>query len=229
MSENYRRVLVIGDMHGNFDRLLSVFRKTKWNNDEDFLILLGDYVDRGPDNMRCLRWAMEMSQKKNVVALRGNHEEMMLAYYLSDQYADIWLPNGGNKTKRDLDEWRKKEPDALKIALTFIAERPYFHKMTLKGEEYIFCHAGLKPDTPFEEQTTEDLLWIRDEFYRNYSGKAHVVVGHTPIQYFSGNLNADAKPLKLGNKIILMDTGSFLPKGHISCMDVLSGQIWQSD
>ena len=225
---DYKRILVISDMHGNFERLLSVFRKTKWNNDEDFLILLGDYVDRGPENMRCLRWAMEMSTKKNVVALRGNHEEMMLAYYLAEQDSYIWLPNGGDKTKRELDEWQKTDPDAKKKVLMFIAERPYYHKMTVNGETYIFCHAGLKPNVPFEEQTTEDLLWIREEFYREYKGKEKVVVGHTPVQYLIGGFKSDGKPLKLNN-IILMDTGSFLPNGHISCMDIISGQIWQSD
>ena len=225
----YRRVLVIGDMHGNFDRLLSVFRKVRFDNAEDFLILLGDYVDRGPENVRCLRWAMEMSEKENVVALRGNHEEMMLAYYLLDNDADIWLPNGGDKTKRELDEWQKKEPGALKRALMFVAKRPYYHKMTLNGEDYIFCHAGLRPGVPFSEQTTEDLLWIREKFYRNYDGKEKVFVGHTPVQYLSGGFAADDKPLRLKNNITMMDTGSFLPNGHISCMDVLSGQVWQSD
>ena len=225
----YKRILVIGDMHGNFDRLLSVFRKVRFNNAEDFLILLGDYVDRGPENMRCLRWAMEMSEKENVVALRGNHEEMLLAYYLAENIAEFWLPNGVNKTIRELEEWQKKEPDALKRVLTFIAKRPYYHKMTINGEEFIFCHAGIRPGLPFDEQTTEDLLWIREEFYNHYDGKAKFFVGHTPIQYFSGMSTLNVKPLKLSNNITLMDTGSFLPNGHISCMDVLSGQIWQSD
>ena len=78
----YRRVLAIGDMHGNFNRLLNLIHKVDFDPERDFLILLGDYIDRGDENMRCLRWAMEMSEKKNVIALRGNHEQMMYYYYM---------------------------------------------------------------------------------------------------------------------------------------------------
>ena len=106
---NYRRILAIGDMHGKFTRLLSLFHKIDFDEQKDFLILLGDYIDRGDENMRCLRWAMEMSEKPNVIALRGNHEQMMLYYYaLGGTEGYIWLPNGGNKTKDEFDEWRKK-------------------------------------------------------------------------------------------------------------------------
>lgn len=222
----YERILAIGDMHGNFDKLLSVFRKVQFRPEKDLLILLGDYVDRGPENMRCLRWAMEMSEKENVIALRGNHEQMMLAYYvLGGQYSDIWLPNGGSATKREMDVWREREPDALKKVLAFILQRPFYHQLTAGGKEYIFCHAGLKPGVPLEEQEEEDLLWIRGEFYQYYRGDAIVVVGHTPTEYIE---DGGTTPLRHGN-IIIMDTGSFLPHGKISCMDVLSGQVWQSD
>ncbi|MBR4695809.1 MAG: metallophosphoesterase, partial [Selenomonadaceae bacterium] len=52
---NYERILAIGDMHGNFGRLLSVFHKIHFDPEKDLLILLGDYIDRGSENMRCMR------------------------------------------------------------------------------------------------------------------------------------------------------------------------------
>ncbi len=223
----YRRVLAIGDIHGHFNRLLSLFRKIEFDSSKDFLILLGDYIDRGDENMRCLRWAMEMNEKPNVVALRGNHEQMMLYFYLlGTTESKIWLPNGGNATKRELDAWCAREPDALKKVLKFVATLPYYHKMTIVGREYIFCHAGLKPGVPLEEQEEESLLWIREKFYNDYYGDAEVVVGHTPTPYI---FPEKYYPIRLDNKITLLDTGSFLPKGRISCIDVISGKIWQSD
>ena len=221
VTDKYERILVIGDIHGNFDRLLSVYRKAKWRPQEDLLILLGDYVDRGPESGRSLRWAMEMSEKENTVVLRGNHEQMMLAYYLLEGDADIWLPNGGDKTKRD--------PDALKKALKFIAARPLYHCLRHSGRDYMFVHAGINPWRSFAEQTSEHFLWIREEFYRNYTGRVQIVAGHTPTQYLFGAFGAEVAPVRLDNNIILMDTGSFLPRGRISCMDVLSGRFWQSD
>ena len=223
----YERILAIGDLHGNFDRLLSLFHKIRFRPENDLLVLLGDYIDRGPENMRCIRWAMEMSEKENVVALRGNHEQMMLDYYsMEGPYSDIWLPNGGRSTKRDLDAWMEKEPDALERVLDFIRCRPLYHRLSFKGMEYIFCHAGLRPGIPLEEQKEEDLLWIRNEFYRSYNGTSIVVVGHTPTLYLKSGCPT---PMFLKNNIILVDTGSYFPEGRISCIDVLSKNIWQSD
>ena len=156
----YRRVLAIGDMHGKFSRLLNLIHKVNFDPETDLLILLGDYIDRGDENMRCLRWAIEMSKKPNVIALRGNHEHMMLCYYLlGGSEASIWLPNGGAQTKRELDIWLRREPDALKTCLDFINERPLYHQMFIDGKEYIFVHAGLQPGVPLEQQTEESLLW----------------------------------------------------------------------
>ena len=98
--------------------------------------------------------------------------------------------------------------------------------MFIDEQEYIFVHAGLKPGVPLEKQTEESLLWIRSDFYKNYSGSAQVVCGHTPTPYVMPDRYY---PIRLTNKINLIDTGSFLPNGKISCLDVISDQIWQSD
>ena len=230
----YKRILAIGDIHGRFDRLSSVFNKINFDPAQDFLILLGDYVDRGTENLHCLQWAMQISKMPNVVALRGNHEQMMLYYYLMGTYeSTIWLPNGGNKTKAEMDEWCKGDPDFLNKALQFIDKRPYYYRTFINGQEYIFCHAGLKPNVSLENQTVESMLWIREEFYNGYSGTAEVVVGHTPTPYIGKvpgvKITDRYYPIRLPNKITMLDTGSFLPQGRISCIDVISGQIWQSD
>lgn len=229
----YRRIFALGDIHGRFDRLSSVFNKIQFDAEQDFLILLGDYIDRGNENLHCLQWAMKMSKFKNVVVLRGNHEQMMLFYYLLGTFeSSIWLPNGGNRTKAEIDEWCKTNPGFLKQALIFINERPLYHKMTINGKEYIFVHAGLKPNVSLENQTDESLLWIREEFYNDYNGTAEIICGHTPTPYLGELEGLEDRdpyfPVKLPNKITLMDTGSFLPSGRISCIDVLAGRIWQS-
>ena len=228
----YQRILAIGDIHGHFDRLSRVFNKINFGS-KDLLILLGDYIDRGNENLHCLQWAMRISKLPNVIALRGNHEQMMLYYYLLGTYeSTIWLPNGGKLTKAEIDEWSKTNPDFLKEALKFIDKRPYYYQTYINGQEYIFCHAGLKPGVPLESQTVESILWIREEFYNEYNGTAEVVVGHTPTPYIGEvpgmKITDKYYPIHLPNKITMLDTGSFLPNGRISCIDVISGQIWQS-
>ena len=231
----YKRILAMGDIHGKYKRLSSVFNKVHFDQEKDFLILLGDYIDRGEENLHCLQWAMRISELPNVVALRGNHEQMMLDYYMDGSFQSaIWLPNGGNKTKAEIDEWRKSDPTFLDKALKFIEARPLYYRMFVGKQEYIFCHAGLLPGVPLEEQTMQSLLWIRDEFYYYYNGTAEVVVGHTPTPYLgkipgSSSDAVNYRPVRMSNKVTMLDTGSFLPKGRITCMDILTGEYWQSD
>jgi len=69
----YKRILISGDWHDNYRevrKLLDGFNATE----EDLIILLGDYFNRGgyPKEMRKL--ITELSLKDNVILLRGNHD-----------------------------------------------------------------------------------------------------------------------------------------------------------
>jgi serine/threonine protein phosphatase 1 len=49
-------------------------------------------------------------------------------------------------------------------------------------EDYIFVHAGLRPNIPLNQQNPTDLLWIRDEFYvSRFKFQKKVIFGHTPF------------------------------------------------
>jgi serine/threonine protein phosphatase 1 len=65
--------------------------------------------------------------------------------------------------------------------------------------DYFFCHAGIRPGVPCENQSPSDLLWIREDFLR-FEGKSDKVVvhGHTPV----------ARP-EIRHNRINVDTGAF--------------------
>src|SRR5262245_34440427 len=92
------RVLAIGDIHGclrAFDDLLEWVAPTP----EDKLILLGDYVDRGPDSRGVLDRILELRPRLNLICLRGNHEQMMVeAYRGGRSEKKMWLGVGGAET-----------------------------------------------------------------------------------------------------------------------------------
>src|SRR5258708_8319674 len=82
---------------------------------------------------------------------------------------------------------------------------------------YLFVHAGIMPTRQLEEQQTEDMLWIRQEFIFNpHKIDATVVFGHTPIRGVMIDL-----PYKLG-----IDTG--LGYGRkLTCVDFTHGVLYQ--
>jgi serine/threonine protein phosphatase 1 len=222
----YKRVLAIGDIHGNFQRLLSLYAKIHFNPAEDLLIFLGDYIDRGPKSLSVLHWMMKKCQEKNVVALRGNHEQLFWQYFADGGDGALWHRNGGEATCQAIRAASVEEPALLDRCLAFIADRPCSFSLTVQQQNFFFCHAGVEPTIPLHLQQPKDLLWIRGRFYREYRGAVLIVVGHTPTERFPFGGNA---PLWLKNRILLLDTGSYLPEGKISCVDVLTGTCWQSD
>lgn len=96
---------VIGDVHGCVDRLGALLAKI----DADVaaqeqtarIVFVGDYIDRGPASAEVLRFVAEMtgSFPGSVIALAGNHEQMMMDF-LADPTgrARRWLRHGGLET-----------------------------------------------------------------------------------------------------------------------------------
>lgn len=59
------------------------------------LVLLGDYVDCGPQSAEVIQRIIDLSRRYKVVAIRGNHEEMMLQAMENDWYFNTWMSSGG--------------------------------------------------------------------------------------------------------------------------------------
>ena len=228
----YSRVLAIGDVHGMYEKLIKLMDKIRFNPDEDLLIFLGDYIDRGPDPGRCLQYIFALQQQYPdvVVYLMGNHEVMMSSYFMQKRgsynnlivdYAGSWLDNGGLETLDEMDADTKEE------LLQWVMNLPVKYQY----QDYFFCHAGVDPDVPLAVQNEFDMLWRRQQWWEQYKGEETLVVGHTPVQKvmkLTGKERRTPKPLFLANHVIMCDTGAYMSGGKLSCVDVLAGKVWQA-
>jgi serine/threonine protein phosphatase 1 len=231
----YTRVLAIGDVHGMYEKLIKLMDKIRFNPDEDLLIFLGDYIDRGPDPGRCLQYIFALQQQYPdvVVCLMGNHEVMMSSYFMQKRgsynnlivdYAGSWLDNGGLETLKQLDEM---DADTKEELLQWVMNLPVKYQY----QDYFFCHAGVDPDVPLAVQNEFDMLWRRQQWWEQYKGEETLVVGHTPVQKvmkLTGKERRTPKPLFLANHVIMCDTGAYMSGGKLSCVDVLAGKVWQA-
>jgi serine/threonine protein phosphatase 1 len=213
------RILAIGDIHGclnALDALLEVVAPAP----DDLLIMLGDYVDRGPDSRGVLDRLIEMQARWRVVPLRGNHDEMMLDVR-DGQDASLWLNCGGRQTllSYGVSGWNQR--DGLGVV-------PAAHWKFLEHdlvdwyetETHFFVHALAAADLPLGEQPTYLLHWEKlVEPVEHYSGKV-MVCGHTK--------QPSGRPLDLGSTVCI-DTGAYTPHGWLTCLDVRSGRYWQAN
>lgn len=74
---NHEHVAVIGDIHGCFDTLMEGLKQLP----EDCLkVFVGDYCDRGPQNVEMINWLIEHRNDEDKIFLTGNHEAHLVKY-----------------------------------------------------------------------------------------------------------------------------------------------------
>lgn len=194
---NTIRLLAISDIHGSYSEFNALLDKVNYHPTEDKLILMGDYVDRGPDSRRIVEQVMFLQQEWGAIALKGNHDKMACDALTSedDKLDTHWLSNGGLYTlmsycqpdskffEEDFswndyvvlkEELRRK----YKHHLDFLSTLPLYHETA----KHIFVHAGINPLVEnWKQQEPYDFIWIREPFYTKpvVSTNKTVVFGHT--------------------------------------------------
>lgn len=189
-------LIAIGDVHGcalTLDALLDRLRPGQ----DDHLVFIGDYIDRGPDSKGVIDRLIELSTRVHCTFLRGNHEALFLSY-LDEGEFDIWSYNGGTAT---LDSYAVPGQGFVipESHIRFIrATVPFF-----ETESFVFVHAGLKPDRSVAENLAHGnemvFLWERDHLKvpeEALPWEKTVVCGHTPV----------SNPIN-GSRLINIDTG----------------------
>jgi serine/threonine protein phosphatase 1 len=204
------RILAISDIHGMLEKLNKMLEMVNYDPKEDKLILLGDYVDRGPESIKTLQKVMELV-KDGAVALMGNHEDMFFRAVMKQPYwQDVLLHknNGGVITQ---DQFYSLPESQRQEIRDFIFTLP---KITTK-DDFIFVHAGVNPWVALPSQDPVDYLWIRDEFIYGPTvmGKT-VIFGHTPTSYMQGRFTIWHGPGKIG-----IDCGAPFC-GRLACLEI---------
>lgn len=76
---NYKKIHHIGDIHGCYTALKDYLGGVI--HQDEFYIFIGDYVDRGIENVEMVNYLARIADYPNVVLLEGNHDKYLWAYY----------------------------------------------------------------------------------------------------------------------------------------------------
>ncbi|MFO0938296.1 MAG: metallophosphoesterase family protein [Gemmataceae bacterium] len=170
------RILAIGDIHGclvQFDALVDKIAPTQ----NDHLILLGDYVDRGPDSAGVISRILKLSKTVRVTCLKGNHEQMMLEAFDSQDKLSDWIRNGGDATLRSYAGLNSSLRDIPSEHWNFLENQLVDY---LESESHIFVHANAYSDLDMCEQPDYMLRWERCDNISPHISDKVIVCGHTP-------------------------------------------------
>lgn len=211
------RVYAIGDVHGRadlFDRLAQRIEADLRAHPckEVVTVFLGDYVDRGPDSFGVIARLAKRDFPTPFVALRGNHEDTMMQFFVDESVCAGWTQFGGLDTLRsygvDVREAQRKGGVA-RLRAELVERTPQEHRrfldetrLSAEYGDYFFCHAGVRPHVPLARQDPYDLMWIRGEFLAHPGRFGKIVVhGHTIVpmaENLSNRINVDTGAYKSG-------------------------------
>jgi serine/threonine protein phosphatase 1 len=167
----------IGDVHGCLDKLVRLLARCRAHAaaEPSRFVLVGDYIDRGPDSRGVIAALLALQREQDVICLRGNHEAMVLDTLETSDHT-LWLRNGGGDT-------------LASYGVTRAAELPAAHldwfaglRLTFDDGRRLFVHAGVNPSLPLDRQDERDLVWIREPFLSSTRDYGRLIVhGHTPL------------------------------------------------
>lgn len=155
-----RRIVAIGDIHGDYERFVQVLRLCKLTDEKDrwiggaaHLVQTGDVLDRGPDSKKVMDLLMQLEEQAKkaggaVHALIGNHEYMTLAGDL--RYVSTGELAAFEEGPRITPVGADPINDYPRYRAAFAATGKYGrwirgHNTIVRVNDTLFMHGGLSP------------------------------------------------------------------------------------
>lgn len=219
IKQNGKRLIIIGDVHGCFTKLMDALMSVEYSPVLDLLVFTGDFIDRGPENAAVLEWVSLLLREGKAYAVLGNHDDFMVEWadaYINTQkdpdnfmplkpeYHTNWMRNGGTWAVDMSTNW------ILSHAL-WMRQLPLMLEVELdSGQRAGVVHAELWHDW----NTTKDILqhngvrerliWGRTKIQQYTAGHSSITSGIDML--FCGHSVVNT-PTKVGNQYYL-DTGA---------------------
>jgi len=224
-------VYAIGDIHGRADLLEVMHRRIVADADQltpgtgKIVLYVGDYVDPGLESRQVLDLLLGLPLPEfHPVYLLGNHDAWLLSFLIDAKIGATWLRYGGDATLHSYGvRLRPAADDAVsheELQAELRERIPRRHiefleqlELSYETGDYLFVHAGVRPNQPLDQQSADDLLWIREPFLSSRRDLGKVVVhGHT----------VEAEPAVRANRIGI-DTGACWT-GCLTCLVLEEGR-----
>lgn len=177
------RDFVCGDIHGSYSCVMRFLQEINFDFEVDRFICAGDLVDRGPENEAC----MQLLYEPWFYMVKGNHEEIMIAYFDGKPLGFIWQNNGGDWGVRHRSDASEQSMQIRDLVETKLRNLPFLLTVEKKsGGVFHVFHAEVDSvveltDAEFADEDTfryiatqqvmdgDTVLWGRQIFYPLYN------------------------------------------------------------
>ncbi len=235
-SKIHGPIAVIGDLHGQVDKLSAVLDRLRKLPDfqHRWVVFIGDFVDRGPDPKSVIEMILQLAhQHPRTTAVMGNHEFAMCS-------ALGWLPGseGSHWSQRWVDHYNSETTfesygAAAGDLADLAAKVPAAHREFLvnmpwcvEHPQLLFVHAGLDPNMPFDLQLRilqqKDFSLNRPQWLCEKSFVSQDPPADCPFTLVSGHVKVDEAVIR-PRRILVDTTGG--ESGDLSCVLMPERQV----
>lgn len=236
-----RRIIAISDVHAHHGYLMGLLEKVRFGPD-DLLVIVGDILERGQENLATLRAVMGLTRTHRVLPLIGNVDEWALdkpfsmdaqALAADVEHQVAW--HGGSFVQEladalgmavapdmDVDAFRKGVREAFAAEYAFMEGLP----TVLQMPALTFVHGGIPPG-PVEAL---EGLPSRQFTKRNaYMEEGHcldrwTIVGHWPLCLYAREPMSFAPFISEAQRIIGIDGGCGVKQeGQLNALIIEAG------
>ena len=215
-------IYVMSDLHGCYDKYDRMLKEIRLG-DSDTLYVLGDVVDRGPKGLKIL---LDMSRRKNVVFLWGNHDFLAMQIlnkmydqtgFVSDEMElclQMWVFDGGNTT---WDEFERISPQNRRKVLEYLLTGRSHVEIEVNGRKFFLAHTVpvKKKMLNLQDCKIDDFLEGTPEYEQTYYEDEYIVTGHTPTGLISEEYSGR---IYVKNNHIAIDCGAVFENGRLGCI-----------
>lgn len=218
---DHYRCIVISDVHSHLDRLIQLLKEVDYTRN-DYLIINGDFVEKGTQTLQTIDYLKRLSQENDkVYLLLGNCEYAIETLVNDDRYANQmihYLHKIGKSgmidqvvTKLKID-LKNEEPvkiqqlvrQSLKSYIDYLQTLP----TTLETQDFLFVHAGIEKRQDWQYSSRSSFTEMRNFQKEGHLLNKYVIVGHLPTSnFYSNQINNDIM-IDKNKKIISIDGGT---------------------
>lgn len=239
-----KRVLALSDPHGNYHLVNELLKRNNYNQEKDYLIILGDLATKGPYPLKTLRYFMKLALKQNVYIIMGNcdESEFLVLEKENIEYFEIYLNSKSSlvkdmyqelKTKTNLDNKSLKELQKI-IKENYLEEINFIKNLPhlIITKDFIFTHARVPKIINIENDSYKLYVGGRNFYQDGHQNKQTVISGHMPVNIFKTNESNDNILFLPDRKMIFIDGGMIVRNGgqiNLLAIDLKTNKTYQLD
>lgn len=221
---NHGKTIVISDIHGNLKALQNLLKTCQYDRNKDRLILAGDLLEKGPNNLATLHFIIDLCRKGEVHALMGNCDFTVKNAFYSyrlDFLRQILLVRKhsvlhemANQIGLRFDETTDIETFCQQLRLHFHQEMAFCNDLPhiIETPDTIYTHAGLCSESDYGDDfripMTMPMFFETQETFQK-----RVVCGHMPVTEYQRHIASFDPIYNVKNNIYSIDGGNIVKKG----------------